>query len=115
MGHCLYSFSSSRGLFSPYVSGNVTSVCSAPPPFAGRHDGTEQPANLHSGFLETRGGDPPASATPGLDVVTCQWADCRASFDDLNMFICHVHKGASCLLVFGSPTLLKRLDFPLPP
>ncbi|KAN0139419.1 hypothetical protein V8E53_002920 [Lactarius tabidus] len=86
MGRCLYSFSPSHGQYLPLVSGNVTSVCSAAPsPFA------EQPANLHSGFLATRGGDPPATAF-GVDVITCQWADCCAAFDDFSMFISHVQE-----------------------
>jgi hypothetical protein len=109
MGRCLYSFSPSRGQYSPLVSGNVTSVCSAAPsPFA------EQPANLHSGFLATRGGDPPATAF-GVDVITCQWADCCAAFDDFSMFISHVQEGVSCLLMLGSLTPLKCLNSTLPP
>ncbi|KAH9961735.1 hypothetical protein BC827DRAFT_1131323, partial [Russula dissimulans] len=39
----------------------------------------------------TRGAQP-ANARPPPDVVTCQWEDCGAAFDDLNTFIRHLHE-----------------------
>ena len=104
VGHHLYSFSPlalHRLGLSPSFSNDQqrTSLASV---FAECHGDIQRPA--------THGlGDPPASAAPSPDVVTCQWGECHAAFDDLYMFTFHLYEGAPRL---HSLTLPKHPDFP---
>ena len=93
MARSLYSISPSPGPLSPSFSDDSSSLDGAPSAFVDYHDGTQHPPNSRSGS-PTRGGGPPANAAPSPDVVTCQWEDCGAAFDDLSTFIRHLHEGA---------------------
>ena len=114
MARSLYSISPSPGPLSPSFSDDSSSLDGAPSAFADYHDGTQQPANSRSGS-PTRGGGLPANAAPSPDVVTCQWEDCGAAFDDLSTFIRHLHEGAPRFPLLGFLTPPKRPDISLPP
>lgn len=107
MGHCLYSFLPSRGPLSPSFSGNPSSLDNTPSAFAECHDSTQQPANSRS-VSPTRGGGPPANTAPNPDVVTCQWEDCSATFNNLSTFI-----GVHHFPLLGCLTLAKSPDIPV--
>ncbi len=114
MARSLYSISPSPGPLSPSFSDDSSSLDGAPSAFADYPDGAQHPANSRSGS-PTRGGGPPANTAPGPDVVTCQWEDCGAAFDDLSTFIRHLHEGAQRLPQLGFLTPPKRPDILLPP
>ncbi|KAH8987197.1 hypothetical protein EDB92DRAFT_1876919 [Lactarius akahatsu] len=91
MARSLYSISPSPGPLSPSFSDDSSSLDGAPSAFPDYPDGAQHPANSRPGS-PTRGGGPPANTAPGPDVVTCQWEDCGAAFDDLSTFIRHLHE-----------------------
>jgi len=92
MARSLYSISPSPGPLSPSFSDDSSSLDGAPSTFADPHDGAQT--------APSRPGSPTraanlANAVPPPDIVTCQWEDCGAAFDDLNTFIRHLHEGAA--------------------
>ncbi|KAI9453932.1 hypothetical protein F5148DRAFT_985367 [Russula earlei] len=94
MARSLYSISPSPGPLSPSFSDSSSSLDGAPSSFADPHDGA-QPTASRPGSPTVRGGQPANAGPgpgPGLDVVTCQWEDCGAAFDDLSTFIRHLHE-----------------------
>jgi len=99
MTRSLYSISPSPGPLSPSFSDDSSSLDGAPSNLTDIHDGAQLAASRPGS--PTRRGQP-ANAAPAPDVVTCQWEDCGAAFDDLNTFIRHLHEGAA--RNFGHPT-----------
>lgn len=94
MARSLYSISPSPGPLSPSLSDDSSSLDGAPSNYTDLHDGA-QPTASRPGSPTRRG--QPANAAPPPDMVTCQWEDCGAAFDDLNTFIRHLHEGAAGL------------------
>src|SRR5579863_4254857 len=90
MTRSLYSISPSPGPLSPPFSDDSSSLDGAPSNLTDIHDGVQSTASRPGS--PTRRGQP-ANAAPAPDVVTCQWEDCGAAFDDLNTFIRHLHEG----------------------
>jgi hypothetical protein len=93
MARSLYSISPSPGPgpLSPSFSDDSSDIDGAPSALTDFH---HQAAVKHSSSCPaspTRGGPPP----PPLDLVTCQWEDCGSAFDDLAIFIRHLHEGTS--------------------
>src|SRR5882762_9778649 len=108
MARSLYSISPSPGPLSPSFSDDSSSLDGAPSAVPDYPDGA---ANSRSGS-PTRGGLP-ANAAPSPDVVTCQWEDCGAAFDDLNTFIRHLHEGAPRFpLLGGCPASCDSAEAP---
>ncbi|KAH9015105.1 hypothetical protein EDB84DRAFT_795125 [Lactarius hengduanensis] len=112
MARSLYSISPSPGPLSPSFSDDSSSLDGAPSAFPDYPDGPQHPANSRPGS-PTRAGGPPANTAPGPDVVTCQWEDCGAAFDDLSTFIRHLHEGAPRFPLLGFLTPPKRPDHSL--
>jgi hypothetical protein len=102
MARSLYSISPSPGPLSPSFSDDSSSQDGAPSNHTVPHDGA-QPTASRPGSPTRRG--QPANAAPPPDVVTCQWEDCGAAFDDLNTFIRHLHEGAAGLFAPLTPLL----------
>lgn len=96
MTRSLYSISPSPGPLSPSFSDDSSSLDGAPY----IHDGAP-PTASRPGSPTRRG--QPANPAPAPDVVTCQWEDCGAAFDDLNTFIRHLHEGAARTLATPPP------------
>src|SRR6266851_4971791 len=93
MARSLYSISPSPGPLEPSFSDDSSSQDGAPSNFTDIHDGAQPTAASRQ----------PANPAPALDLVTCQWEDCGAAFDDLNTFIRHLHEGAAVSVSVSVP------------
>jgi hypothetical protein len=105
MTRSLYSISPSPGPLQPSFSDDSSSQDGAPSYPIDNHDSAQQTPSRPGS--PTRRGQLANAAPAPVDVVTCQWEDCGAAFDDLNTFIRHLHEGAARTLAISPPRPLS--------